>query len=204
MGGLYWVWGTLGESVHWQDALQCYYWWHTYLITTLILHCLTMVPLPWPCKFGLVAGTHKARWRQTSGGRFPAPSVGKILLFTIHISYAHNIINIITCHTFYILPKKGAWAYALWWKLPGRRVGKGWMWMWMWMYVHMCCKLERALSHYCLVQSIFNVWWNKICLNQRGRCKLWSLSLLNMLQLGLGMATYDLIWWGALLGEHVS
>ena len=31
---------------------------------------------------------------------------------------------------------------------------------------HMCCKLERALSHYCLVQSIFNVWWNKICLNQ--------------------------------------
>ena len=36
----------------------------------------------------------------------------------------------------------------------------------MWMCVHMCCKLERALSHYCLVQSIFNVWWNKICLNQ--------------------------------------
>ena len=36
----------------------------------------------------------------------------------------------------------------------------------MWMCVHMCCKLGRALSHYCLVQSIFNVWWNKICLNQ--------------------------------------
>ena len=34
------------------------------------------------------------------------------------------------------------------------------------MCVHMCCKLERALSHYCLVQSIFSVWWNKICLNQ--------------------------------------
>ena len=33
------------------------------------------------------------------------------------------------------------------------------------MCVHMCCKLERALSHYCLVQSIFNVWRNKICLN---------------------------------------
>ena len=36
----------------------------------------------------------------------------------------------------------------------------------MWMCAHMCCKLERALSHYCLVQSILSVWWNKICLNQ--------------------------------------
>ena len=26
--------------------------------------------------------------------------------------------------------------------------------------------LERALSHFCLAQSIFSMWWNKICLNQ--------------------------------------
>ena len=27
-------------------------------------------------------------------------------------------------------------------------------------------KHERVLSHFCLAQSIFSVWWNKICLNQ--------------------------------------
>ena len=41
------------------------------------------------------------------------------------------------------------------------------------MCVHMCCKLERALSHYCLIQSIFNVWWNKICLNQMPHRCVW-------------------------------
>ena len=40
----------------------------------------------------------------------------------------------------------------------------------MWMCAHMCCKLERTLSLYCLAQSIFNVWWNKICLNQSCHC----------------------------------
>ena len=41
-----------------------------------------------------------------------------------------------------------------------------------------CCKLERALSHYCLVQSIFNVWWNKICLNQENEIECIASSLL--------------------------
>ena len=32
--------------------------------------------------------------------------------------------------------------------------------------VRVCVCLERALSHFCLAQSIFSMWWNKICLNQ--------------------------------------